>query len=76
MVKKDTPKKVTDKNESSKVDLKKVISWKSVILLKQHCTRFWNIKPRRFTTFSVKLQKKIRKAIINAREFWLLPYVK
>ena len=31
---------------------------------------------RKFTKLSVKYQKRVRKAIINARELWLIPYIK
>jgi len=53
-----------------------LINWKSVILLKHFVDRFGNIKKRKFTKLSVKYQKRIRKAIINARELWLIPYIK
>ena len=52
------------------------INWKAVALLKYYTTRFGNIKPRKFTKLPVKYQKKVRKAIINAREFGLLSYIK
>jgi ribosomal protein S18 len=53
-----------------------LINWKSVILLKRYMTRFGNIKPRKYTNVPVKIQKRIRRAIIRARELWLLPYIK
>jgi len=53
-----------------------LINWKSVLLLKHFVNRFGNIKLRKFTKLSVKEQKKVRKAIINARELWLIPYIK
>jgi len=53
-----------------------LVNWKSVVLLREFTTRFGNIKPRRFTNLPVKYQKKVRKAIINAREFGLVPYIK
>ena len=37
------------------------ITWKAVTILKQHITRFANMKKRSFTGVSVKQQKKIRK---------------
>lgn len=52
------------------------INWKCLTLLKRYTTRFWNIKPRKYTKIRVKFQKKIRKAIIRARELWLVPYIK
>ncbi len=51
-----------------------LINWKSVKLLKTYTTRFDNIKPRKYTGNSVKQQKKVRRAIIRARELGLLPY--
>ncbi|USN54071.1 MAG: 30S ribosomal protein S18 [Candidatus Peribacteria bacterium] len=53
-----------------------LINWKSVALLKTYTTRFGNIKPRKFSTNTVRQQKEVRKAIIRARELGLLPYVK
>lgn len=53
-----------------------LINWKSVLLLKHFVNRFGNIKSRKFTKLPVKYQKRIRKAIINARELWLIPYIK
>lgn len=54
----------------------KYISWKAVPLLEKYITRFDNIKPRRYSKHSVSAQKKLRKAIIRARELGLLPYIK
>jgi len=53
-----------------------LINWKSYLLLKHFVNRFGNIKKRKFTKLSVKYQKKVRRAIINAREFGLIPYIK
>ncbi len=53
-----------------------LINWKSIVLLKRYMTRFWNIKPRKYTNVPVKIQKRIRRAIIRARELGLLPYIK
>jgi len=53
-----------------------LINWKSVLLLKHFVNRFGNIKLRKFTKLPVKYQKRIRKSIINARELWLIPYIK
>jgi len=47
-----------------------LISWKSLSMLKRYTTRFWDIKPRKYTWNSVKHQKQIRKVIIRARELW------
>lgn len=51
-----------------------LISWKSVPLLQEYMTRFDNIKPRKYSKHSVRVQKKMRKAIIRARELGLLAY--
>ncbi len=53
-----------------------LLNWKSVLLLRYFVNRFGNIKSRKFTKLPVKHQKKVRKAIINARELWLIPYIK
>ena len=53
-----------------------LINWKSVLLLRHFMTRFGTIKKRKFTKLPVKYQKRVRKAIINARELGLLPYIK
>ncbi len=53
-----------------------LINWKSIVILKRYMTRFGNIKPRKYTGVPVKIQKKIRRAIIRARELGLLPYIK
>ena len=53
-----------------------LINWKSYLLLRYFVNRFGNIKKRKFTKLPVKYQKKVRKAIINAREFGLIPYIK
>ncbi len=52
------------------------INWKAVSALKKYVTRFGDIKPRKYTWVSVKVQKKIRKSIIRARELGLLPYIR
>ncbi len=49
---------------------------KNVTLLNKYITRFDEIKPRKFTWHSVKVQKKLRKVIIRARELWLIRYKK
>ncbi len=53
-----------------------LINWKSIVLLKRYMTRFGDIKKRKYTGVPVRIQKKIRKSIIRARELWLLPYIK
>ena len=53
-----------------------LINWKSIVILKRYMTRFWDIKKRKYTWVPVKIQKKIRRAIIRARELGLLPYIK
>lgn len=57
-------------------DHEKFINWKAVDILRRFTTRFGNIKPRKYTWLSVKHQKNLRKAIIRAREIWLIPYTK
>lgn len=54
----------------------KYVNRKSVLLLKNYTTRFWDMKPRKYTKISVLIQKKIRKAVSRARELWVLPYIK
>lgn len=54
----------------------KYISWKAFGLLKRQMTRFSDMKPRHFTGLSVSQQKKIRRAILRARELGFMPYVK
>jgi len=53
-----------------------LINWKAFVLLRHFVNRFGNIKKRKFTKLPVKYQKRVRKAIINAREFGLVPYIK
>jgi len=50
--------------------------WQAVGLLKKFMTRFGDIKPRKYTGISVQQQKKVRKAILRARELGLLPYTR
>ncbi len=52
------------------------INWKSINFLKHYMTRFGNIKPRAFMGNRVKHQKKVRVAIIRARELGVLPYTR
>lgn len=54
----------------------KYINWKSIIILKKYLTRFGSIKPRKYTKNNVKIQKKLRRAIIRARSLWLLEFVR
>lgn len=67
---------VKKKNFLFNKDRETLIHWKSLDLLKKYMTRFAFIKPRKYTWVSVKQQKTLRKAIIRARELWLLPYTK
>ena len=46
----------------------KLITWKSLPLLRFYTTRFGGIKPRKYTGVSVKHQKALRRAVIRARE--------
>lgn len=60
----------------NRTDIADLISWKAIPLLSEYMTRFDNIKPRKYSQHSVRLQKKIRKSIIRARELGLLAYTK
>ena len=55
-------------------DVVELISWKAVPLLQEYMTRFDNIKPRKYAQHSVRVQKKLRKAIIRARELGIMAY--
>lgn len=55
---------------------KKYINWKSFPMLKKYVTRFWDIKPRKYTKNSVVVQKALRTEIFRARELWVLEYIK
>ena len=63
-------------NLLSRDDIIASISWKAVPLLERYMTRFDNIKPRKYSKHSVRVQKKLRKAIIRARELGLISYTK
>lgn len=54
----------------------KYISRKAIPMLEKYLTRFGDIKPRRYTNNAVNKQKKLRKAVIRARELGLLNYTK
>jgi len=54
----------------------KYLSWKAVPMLRKYVTRFGDIKPRRYTNSPVHVQKKIRKAILRAKELWLIEYIR
>ena len=60
----------------SHLENEKYINWKSIILLKKYLTRFWSIKPRKYTKNYVKTQKKLRQEIIRARGLGLLEFIK
>lgn len=62
-------KKTTLVNETS-------IDYKNIKLLKQIISRYGKIVPRQYTKVSLKDQKKIAKAVKNARFMGLLPFVK
>lgn len=57
-------------------DNEKYINRKVVSLLKRYLNRFGNIKARKYVWNRVKHQKALRKAIIRARQLWILPYIK
>lgn len=52
------------------------LSWKATKLLTFYITRFGEIKPRRYMGNTVRQQKKIRQAIIRARELGVIAYTK
>ena len=54
----------------------KHINRKSVAMLKKYITRFGDIKPREYTHNSVSTQKKLKTAILRARELWFMAYTK
>ncbi len=60
----------------TKEENKKYISWKSLPMLKKYMTRFWDIKPRKYTGNPVSVQKALRKVLIRAREMGVLEYIK
>jgi ribosomal protein S18 len=45
-------------------------------MLKKYITRFGNIKPREYTKNSVGTQKKLKNAILRARELGFIAYTK
>ncbi len=59
-----------------RTDLSDLISWKAIPLLTEYMTRFDNIKPRKYGHHTVRIQKKLRKSLIRARELGLLAYTK
>ncbi len=61
-------------NLLNRQELVGLISWKAIPLLTEYMTRFDNIKPRKYSQHSVRVQKKLRKAIIRARELGLIAY--
>lgn len=60
-------------NHKSIADL---VHRKAVPLLTKYMTRFDDIKPRKYSGHSVAMQKKMRSAIIRAREIGLVAYTK
>ena len=52
------------------------IDYKNVELLKKYITKFGKITPKYYTGVSLKNQKKLAKAIKQARVMALLPFVK
>ncbi len=45
-------------------------------MLKKYITRFGDIKPREYTNSSVSTQKKLKTAILRARELGFIPFKK
>ncbi len=72
----DTPSLNKKVNILCNKDNLKYLLRKNVTLLNKYITRFDEIKPRNFSWHSVKIQKKLRKVIIRARELWLIRYKK
>lgn len=54
----------------------KYLDRKAVVMLKKYITRFGNIKPREYTHNSVGTQKKLKTAILRARELGFIAYKK
>jgi len=66
----------SNKDPFTTPEMLEMISWKSPLFLRQFTTRFGNIKPRKYSGLSVSHQKKVRQAIIRARELGLMHYTK
>jgi ribosomal protein S18/ribosomal protein S6 len=54
----------------------KYIVRKALPILKKYTTRFGDIKPRKYTNNTISVQKKLKKAIVRARELGLVDYIK
>ena len=54
----------------------KYLNRKSIVMLKKYITRFGDIKPREYTKNSVGTQKKLKTAILRARELGFIAYKK
>jgi len=54
----------------------KYLNRKSITMLKKYITRFGDIKPREYTHSPVGTQKKLKKAILRARELGFIAYKK
>jgi small subunit ribosomal protein S18 len=52
------------------------IDYKNLKLIKQFITRYGKIVPRQYTKVSLKDQKRIARAIKNARYMALVPFVR
>ncbi|MBP6085849.1 30S ribosomal protein S6 [Patescibacteria group bacterium] len=68
------PEMLVRKGYFNKEEHNEEITWKAVKLLKFYITRFGDMKPRRFMSNSVSQQKKVRQAILRARELGVLAY--
>lgn len=53
-----------------------LIDYKNVKLIKQFISRYGKIVPRQYTKVSLKNQKKLARAIKNARFMGLIPFVR
>ncbi len=68
------PEQLVRKGYFNKDSHRQELSWKAVKLLTFYMTRFGEVKPRRFMGNSVSQQKKVRQAILRARELGVLAY--
>lgn len=54
----------------------KYLNRKSVVMLRKYITRFGDIKPRAYTNNPVSVQKKLKTAVLRARELGFVEYKK
>lgn len=63
------------RKQLSPLDLETAITYKDINLLKEYTTSQGKILPRRITKLTVKQQRRLTKAIKQARILNLLPFV-